>query len=144
MPSASGAARFSDVRSAPGRGPPAASTASITRCPDVNSYTPGRRTHPATSTKIGTGLGVGDAAGGPAGEPNPAGAAVACTATGFGNERVYQSPTPPSVTTTTTPSPINSLRESDDRRSPIDMPANLRVRGRTNSDERHIRPEIGG
>src|SRR5262249_23122601 len=64
LPSVSGAARLSDVSNAPGRGPPAASIASITRAPSSNSYTPGCRTQPATSTsRITAGDGLAVAAG---------------------------------------------------------------------------------
>src|SRR5438093_2024504 len=52
-PSVRSAARLIDVRSAPFRAPPARFTASITRSPGPNSYTPGSFTHPVTSTITG-------------------------------------------------------------------------------------------
>src|SRR5512134_494896 len=85
VPSVRGAARFNPDRSALGFAPPARSTASITRSPCPNAYTPGARTHPVTSTMIG----------GPVGEAPPAGAAPlaatgdAAIATRFGRERRY-------------------------------------------------------
>src|SRR5262245_16976380 len=111
----SGAARFSDSNIAPERAPPAASIASITRAPSSNSYTPGCRTHPATSTRTTTGDGLAEAAG--AGTSRPESAVMA---TGRGSERTYQRPAPPIVTASRAIRPINSLRESADRRSRID------------------------
>src|ERR687897_2660235 len=81
VPSTSGAARLRLERTAPGRAPPAASIASMTRAPSANSYTPGRRTHPATSTRI-TVVGDADADAGATGaSPGPG---VAATSTGRG------------------------------------------------------------
>src|SRR5207247_5667411 len=69
-PSTSGAARFSRLRSAPSRAPPARSTASTTRAPGSNGYTPGRWTQPATST-ISCAVALADAPGEPeAGTPD--------------------------------------------------------------------------
>src|SRR3990172_626545 len=49
-PSVMGAARFSDARSAPGRAPPAATTASATRAPAGSETSPGNATLPDTCT----------------------------------------------------------------------------------------------
>src|SRR5262245_59536570 len=114
LPSERGAARLSDVSIAPGRAPPAASIASITRAPSSNSYTPGCRTHPATSTsRITVGEGLAVAAG--AGIWSPAFGDA--TATGFGSDRTYQRPAPPSVTASSETRPTSSARESAERRS---------------------------
>ena len=86
VPSVSGAARLRDVRSAPFRAPPARFTASITRSPDANSYTPGFRTQPATSTMIATGLGVGESNDVPSAETTGDAAAAAAISTGFGSD----------------------------------------------------------
>src|SRR4051812_36601180 len=112
-PSCTGAARFSDWRSAFAVAPPAVSIASMTRSPSVNSYTPGFRTSPATSTRSGAGVSAGDAA---AATPG-GGAPPARTSTGCGSDRRYQRPAPPSVMPTIATSPTSSPRESADRRS---------------------------
>src|SRR5918995_1988916 len=117
VPSTSGAARLRLERTAPGRAPPAASIASMTRAPSANSYTPGRRTHPATSTRI---TAVGDA--------DSVGAVTRAsderTCTGGGSERTYQNPAPATVTPTTATSAMSSARDSVARRSRIDSPGN--------------------
>src|SRR5215204_5258239 len=102
-PSVNGAARLSDSSDALAVEPPAASIASTIRSPSVNSYTPGFRTAPATSTMSGEGDGDEGAV-----ETN--GFAVARrTSTGFGSERLYQSAAPQSVTTMITTRPMSSL-----------------------------------
>ena len=53
-----------------------------------------------------------------AGEPDTGAAGEAASSTGFGNEREYQSPAPPSVTATRTTIPAISPRDSDANRSP--------------------------
>src|SRR5919201_2487008 len=117
VPSTSGAARLRLDRTAPGRAPPAASIASMTRAPSANSYTPGRRTHPATSTRITV-----------AGDAEAVGAATRAsdgpdrTSTGAGSERRYQNPAPATVTPTTATSAMSSARDSVARRSRIDSP----------------------
>src|SRR4029450_13079687 len=121
VPSVSGAARFSASSRAPERAPPAASMASITRAPSVNSYTPGRRTQPATSTRTTTsGEGLADAG---ADAVPPLGAVA--TSTGRGSDRTYQRPAPPRVTARSATSPTSSPRERAARRSrsgPSEMP----------------------
>src|SRR4029453_17722513 len=95
--------------------------ASITRAPSVNSYTPGRRTQPATSTRTTTsGEGLADAG---ANAVPPLGAAA--TSTGRGSDRTDQRPAPPRVTARSATSPTSSPRERAARRSriePSDMP----------------------
>src|SRR4249919_1055527 len=138
VPSVSGAARFNVVRSAPFRGPPARSTASMTRSPGVNSYTPGSRTHPATSTMIAAGLAPADPVGPDMGYTTGVTASTgAAMATGRGNERMYQRPAPRSVATTTTTSPASSPRDNESSRSRIDMRGTLRVSGASRRDEGH-------
>src|SRR5918994_3267623 len=119
VPSTSGAARLRLERTAPGRAPPAASIASMTRAPSANSYTPGRRTHPATSTRI-TVVGDADAVG--PGTRTSDGPERTCT--GAGSERTYQNPAPATVTPTTATSAMSSTRDSVARRSRIDSPGN--------------------
>src|SRR5438093_6455785 len=95
-PSVRSAARLMLVRSAPGRAPPARWSASTTREPTGSSYTPGERTHPATSTTTtpGEGDGVATAPGGDAnaGAVRPT---AASTRTWLGRERTYQRTPPP-------------------------------------------------
>src|SRR4029453_15812493 len=113
--------RFSASSRAPGRAPPAASIASMTRAPSVNSNTPGWRTHAATSTKTMTsGDGLADAG---ADAVPPLG--VVGASTGRGSDRTYQRPAPPRVTASSATNPMSSPRESAARRSriePSDMP----------------------
>ena len=130
VPSASGAARFNDVRSAPLLAPPARFTASITRSPDhelVDTGTPhpsgdvddDRRGDSATATP------VRPATGDTTGETASAGAAMS---TGRGSERMYQNPAPSNDATTTIASPASSPRESESSRSRRDMRGTLPVR----------------
>src|SRR5262249_5903537 len=134
VPSASGAARLIAVRSAPFFGPPAACKASMTRCPSVNSYTPGFCTQPATSTTIGAVVGEG-LMNGPD-ETLTAGRA-ASTVTGLGRDREYQSPAPPRSTTSTPIRPKSSPRDNEASRSRRDMRATLRPDATTTGDGRH-------
>src|ERR687897_793913 len=117
VPSTSGAARLRLQRTERGRAPPAASIASMTRAPSANSYTPGRRTHPATSTRITV---VGDAVG----AATRASDGPERTCTGAGSERTYQNPAPATVTPTTATSAMSSARDSVARRSRIVSPGN--------------------
>ena len=128
VPSVSGAARFSDVRSAPFLAPPGAVDRvdhAVARrelvhaglahpSGDVDDDRHGTRRRRARST-------AGDRPTRPARRRRPA---PRCRPD-CGSDRMYQSPAPSSVATTTTTSPASSPRESESSRSRRDMRGTL-------------------
>src|SRR5205814_9344333 len=123
------------------------------RAPGLNSKTPGCWTPPVTST-ISSAGGPAEAPGEPAtpgapdAEPfapgtNP-GAGVSATWMGLGRERVYHSPTPASVATSTTTNPASSPRDSESRRSLIAMRATLWRARRGRRDGGHVDARVSG